>query len=124
VLAPDRRLTVLAVDDDLLVLSNAVAMLEALGHTAFGASSVPDALAVLRDQPGVEVLLTDQAMPNQTGVELIEQARKDRPELAVILATGYAELKTGLPPAVIRLSKPFGIESLATALAESVELAP
>jgi PAS domain S-box-containing protein len=118
-----RRVTVLAVDDDMLVLSNAVAMLEALGHTAFGATSAQEALAVLREQPGIEVVLTDQAMPELTGVELIELARQDRPELRIILASGYPQLKTVLPPGVVRLSKPFGIESLAAALAQSVTLA-
>jgi CheY-like chemotaxis protein/anti-sigma regulatory factor (Ser/Thr protein kinase) len=121
--AAPRRLTVLAVDDDQLVLSNDVAMLEALGHTAYGAASAEDALAVLREQPGIEVVITDQAMPDVTGVELIELARKDRPELRMILASGYPQLKAGLPSGVVRLTKPFGIDGLAAALAESVRLA-
>jgi FixJ family two-component response regulator len=51
-------------------------------------------------------MLTDQAMPGMTGTELAEIARKERPTLPVLLATGYADVPAGqirLP----RLSKPY-----------------
>ena len=117
---PARRLTVLAVDDDALVLASTVALLEALGHTALGAASAEEAMVTLRQRPDIEVLLTDQAMPKMTGTELLQHARVERPGLAMILTTGYSDLKTGVPEAVLKLSKPFEIGALEDALARTV----
>lgn len=114
-------LTVLVVDDDPLVLTNTAAMLETMGHVVHTADSAGDALVVLRDRPDIDILLTDQAMPNMSGVELIEEVGRAHPGLGVILATGYTDLKSSIPQGISRLGKPFGLEALATALADSVK---
>ena len=62
-----RPLTVLAVDDDALVLMNTVAMLEDLGHSVFEAYSGREALEILRREDSVDLVITDQAMPQMTG---------------------------------------------------------
>jgi CheY-like chemotaxis protein len=116
--APMRKLRVLAVDDDALVLFNTVAMLEDLGHTAFEAHSGAHALEILK-QEDVDVVITDQAMPKMTGVQLIEAVKAERPELPVILATGYAELPGGVTIDGPTLNKPFSERALAAALAAS-----
>src|SRR5262249_10406072 len=85
-----RPLTILVVDDDLLVLLGTVGMLEDLGHTVVEATTGEAALGVLRSGVPIDILLTDQAMPGMTGTELIKQARAQRPGLPVILPTGYA----------------------------------
>jgi PAS domain S-box-containing protein len=113
-------LTVLAVDDDALVRMNTVAMLQELGHTALEAPSGKEALALLTRDTSIELLVTDQAMPQMTGVQLIEAARKLRPGLPAILATGYADLATVLPSDVPRLTKPFELEVLARVMAETM----
>jgi CheY-like chemotaxis protein len=59
-------------------------------------------------------------MPVMTGLQLIEILRARRPELPVILATGYAELPPGLSASIGRLSKPFTQRALAQALAATV----
>jgi CheY-like chemotaxis protein len=56
-------LTVLVVDDDPLVLTNMAAMLDDLGHKVFEASSARKALAILRRESGIQLVVTDQAMP-------------------------------------------------------------
>jgi CheY-like chemotaxis protein len=112
-----RRLVVLVVDDDSLVLASTVAMLEELGHTALGASSAAEALESLRNGQAVHLLITDQAMPQMTGEQLIELVRHEHPALPAILATGYAELGSELPPSIGRLNKPFGQQALAAAVA-------
>jgi PAS domain S-box-containing protein len=109
-------LVVLAVDDDPLVLLNTVAMLEDLGHEAFSASSGKQALDILRRDDRVDVVLTDQAMPHMTGVQLAHAIAKEWPELQVILATGYAEVKEGSAAGLRKLSKPFTQNELATEL--------
>jgi PAS domain S-box-containing protein len=113
-------LTVLAVDDDALVLMNTVAMLQELGHTVLEVPSGKEALAMLARDPSIDLLLTDQAMPQMTGVQLIEAVRVVRPGLPAILATGYAELAMALPPNVPRLSKPFDLDALSRAIVSAV----
>lgn len=123
-----RPLTVLVVDDDPLVAMGHVAMLEDLGHAVIEASSGREALELLEANPGVQVVITDQAMPGMTGAELAERIRELRPGLPIILATGGigpgqspAEMRVQLP----RLSKPFRQSDLALALARALPpLAP
>ena len=113
--APVRKLRVLAVDDDALVLFNTTAMLEDLGHVAFEAASGVQALEVLRHEQ-IDLVITDQAMPQMTGVQLLEAIRGEWPGLPVILATGYAELPGGAGAGLPRLAKPFSEDELARAI--------
>ncbi|HEX3675096.1 MAG TPA: PAS domain S-box protein [Rhizomicrobium sp.] len=112
---PDRALRVLAVDDDSLVLFNTTAMLEDLGHTVFEAYSGAGALEILRREP-VDLVITDQAMPGMTGMQLIDAIKAEWPEISVVLATGYAELPGGVEAKVPKLGKPFSEKDLAAIL--------
>jgi len=114
--ASARTLRVLAVDDDGLVLFNTAAMLEDLGHVVLEATSGAQALAILRREP-VDLVITDQAMPQMTGMQLLETIRTEWPGMPVILATGYAELPGGAGAGVPRLGKPFSEQDLARAIA-------
>jgi CheY-like chemotaxis protein len=103
-----RNLTVLVVDDDPLVLTNMAAMLEDLGRIVHEASSAIEALSILGRESAIELVLTDQAMPQMTGAELIGAIRDRWPKLPVILATGFAELPPDIDPLQqITLAKPF-----------------
>jgi CheY-like chemotaxis protein len=113
---PQTLLVVLAVDDDELVLNNTVAMLEDLGHTAIAAPSAEAALEALRKDDSIDVVITDQVMPHMTGAQLAEAIKAEWPQIAVVLATGFAETPAsalGLP----RLSKPFTQVELSERLA-------
>jgi PAS domain S-box-containing protein len=114
-----RALNILAVDDDPLVLTNMSAMLADVGHRVFEAASAREALDILRRESSIDLVLTDQAMPRMTGLQLIEEIRKDWPDLPVILATGFAELPPGDDPLVVTLAKPF----LQYDLGQAVDLA-
>jgi CheY-like chemotaxis protein len=109
-------LVVLAVDDDALVLMNTAAMLEDLGHKVLQAMSGKKALEILQQEKHVDLLIVDQAMPQMTGSQLIEAIRAQRPDLPVLLATGYAELSAGTGIGIPRLSKPFGQRHLMDAV--------
>jgi len=113
-----RPLTVLAVDDDRLVLMNTVAMLEDMGHTVLEATSGHQALEIMRQHATLDLLITDEAMPQMTGLQLAKIVQAERPGLPIILATGYAEVPrdSTLP----KLSKPFFQDDLARAVAEAV----
>lgn len=113
-----RRLEILVVDDDPLVLTGTVSMLEDLGHTVHAASSAAEALRVLGEQPRISVVLSDQVMPSMSGLQLFERLRRERSELRLILASGFAELPADLDPALGKLAKPFDMEQLARAIAK------
>lgn len=113
-------LTVLAVDDNALVLMNLAALLEDLGHKVIEARSGTEALDLLRQAKTVDLVVIDQAMPGMTGVQLASAIKKEWPTTAIILATGYAELPTGTDPDLPKLSKPFRQEGLARVIADCV----
>jgi PAS domain S-box-containing protein len=110
-----RPLTVLAVDDDGLVLMNTIAMLEDLGHRAIEATSASKALEIIAREPAIDLVITDQAMPQMTGLQLAREIRTSRPGLPIIIATGYAELPTGNAD-FPKLDKPFFEQQLAAAI--------
>ena len=116
-----RRLKILAVDDDALVLMNTAALLEDLGHDVYEASSGEEALARYAEHPDIDLLITDQAMPNMTGAKLAETLRAARPRLPIIIASGYGELPASAPPFLVRLGKPFSQALLADALAKATD---
>jgi CheY-like chemotaxis protein len=111
-----RRLSVLVVDDDLLVLENTAAMLEDLGHAVVEARSGEEALALLRRTRTVDLVVTDYAMPGMTGLELADVVAAERSDTVILLSTGYAELPTGARPNLPRISKPFDQAALAKAI--------
>ena len=112
----DERLVVLAVDDDPLVLTNTVAMLDDLGHNVLVANSGDEALVIFQRHPEIDFVLTDEVMPGLSGSQLAEKIQELRPMTNVAVASGYADLspasahhRTALP----RLAKPFTLAQLA-----------
>ena len=114
--APLPPLTILAVDDDALVLMNTEAILEDLGHRVLVAHRGRQALEILAQSPEIDLLVTDQSMPGMTGLELAAAARRERPDLPILIATGYGDLPA-LMPSMARLGKPFLQADLAEAIA-------
>jgi PAS domain S-box-containing protein len=111
-----RPLTILAVDDDALVLMNTVHMLEDLGHTVFEAYSGNEALEILRREDSIDFVVTDQAMPKMTGSELAKIIKREWPDIPVLLATGYADRVRGDDIGLPKLTKPYMQRELADAI--------
>jgi len=111
-----RPLTILAVDDDALVLMNTVHMLEDLGHTVFEAYSGNEALEILRREDSIDLVVTDQAMPKMTGTELAKIIKRQWPDIPVLLATGYADRVRGDDIGLPKLTKPYMQRELADAI--------
>jgi PAS domain S-box-containing protein len=119
--AVTKPMTVLAVDDDPLVLMNTVMMLEDMGHTVVEANSATQALTIL-DQRNVDMVITDQAMPRMTGIQLAANIEERWRDVAIIIATGYAELpKDANMLHLVRLTKPFTECQLAAAVGDAVQ---
>ena len=113
---PRRTGTVLVVDDEELVRVATADMLGELGFQVVEAESGAEALAILNDRPGIDFLVTDHLMPAMTGMELITAARTQRPELPVLIVSGYSDLG-GITPGLPRLQKPFRQHELAAIVA-------
>jgi PAS domain S-box-containing protein len=90
-LLPTGTETVLVVEDDPFVRSYARKRLESLGYAVIAAVNGKDALEKLRADVRVDVLFTDIVMPGGiNGWELADLAQRIRPELPVLLTSGYA----------------------------------
>ena len=121
----DRRATVLVVDDEADLASMTCAMLRALGYEAVSSTHAAMALSILRDDPfAIDLLITDQTMPGMTGDELALGAKAIRPDLPIILCTGYsARLNESVAKqvgAVALLFKPLSRDDLAEAVAQAL----
>jgi PAS domain S-box-containing protein len=118
--ADSKSLVVVVVDDDQLVLTNTKAMLEDFGHTVIDAISGPAALEVIRKTPHVDLVITDQAMPQMTGMQLAAAIRVDWPNLPILLVSGYAELPSKTAFELPKLAKPFSLDDLEDAVARTI----
>jgi CheY-like chemotaxis protein len=111
-----RKLVILVVDDDSLVLTNTSAMLQDAGHIVIEASSGPQALERIRSALHVDLLITDQAMPQMTGLQLAAAVRVEWPEMPILLVSGYAELPASDLFKLPKLAKPYSLEDLRRAV--------
>lgn len=109
-------LTLLAVDDDELVLFGTAGMLEAAGHRVLTARSGGEALDLLQTNQ-IDVLITDHAMPLMSGAQLAAVVRGTHPGLPILLVSGYADLPSATPALPLRrLAKPFSQNELLDAV--------
>jgi signal transduction histidine kinase/FixJ family two-component response regulator len=109
-----RPATIMLVDDDALISMSAGEMLRELGHTVIEANSAGEALGALQTLDWkLDLLITDHAMPGMTGAELAAKVRALKPDLPILLATGYADLGQDSAPDLPRLAKPYTQNELA-----------
>jgi CheY-like chemotaxis protein len=117
--AVERRLSILVVEDEALVLMSLVDMLGELGHDVLEAGNAAAALSFLRADGPVQLMLTDVNLPDMKGQALANEARTLRPSLPIVFCTGYRmdvpeELARSGPTGV--LTKPYWLGELEKAL--------
>lgn len=100
-------LRILVVDDEDMVRATTAESLRELGHAVEEANSGPAALAYARTMGTIDLLVTDHMMPGMTGEQLAKQMRQSRPDLPVLLVTGYANLASPDAQKIDILLKPF-----------------
>jgi len=82
---------ILLVDDDESLLSIAKLMLNSLGYEVISESISNKALETFKSNPAhFDLLMTDQSMPNMSGSELITEILKVRPDMPIVLCSGYS----------------------------------
>jgi CheY-like chemotaxis protein len=114
--------TILLVDDERPLVLLGEEMLAAIGYEPIGFDNGPAALAAFRADPDrFDLVLTDEIMPEMSGCELAIAVHEVRPDLPVVLMTGYAGHvgSQRLQAAGIRdvLSKPLSSAPLSLCLA-------
>ncbi|MEJ0042457.1 MAG: CHASE3 domain-containing protein [Rhizomicrobium sp.] len=116
--APPRRRKVLVVEDVGLIRMTTVDMVQELGLDTAEAGDGAEALAILQNDPAIDILLTDLGLPGMNGRQLMEEALRLRPDIKIIVASGYStEDEVGGPQhEVVRLIKPFDLAALRRAL--------
>ncbi|HSP24601.1 MAG TPA: response regulator [Saliniramus sp.] len=109
---PQSPLRILVVDDDVLIQMATSDMVLDLGHEVLEVGSGGGALELLRGGEKIDLVITDQAMPGMSGLELAREIRSFLPDMPILLASGYGDLPDNhldLP----LLGKPFRMEDLA-----------
>jgi PAS domain S-box-containing protein len=116
---------VLLVDDTAAVLQTLGAMLGGAGYVVAKAGNGEEALRVVSSGAALHCIVTDYAMPGMSGVELLRKVAALRPELPVLVVTGFPGLDTlrDLPDHVQILRKPFPRAELLRRVAGMVERA-
>ena len=108
--------TVLVVEDEDSVRMLIVEVLAELGYQALQASNGDGALAHIKSQTPIELLITDVGLPGMNGRQVAEIARESRPGLPVLFVTGYAPnaaiRSNFLDPGMEMISKPFAMRDL------------
>jgi CheY-like chemotaxis protein len=110
--APGEHEQILIIDDDTSIVMVLQEILENQGYTVTSASSGAEALEQIRREPArFDLVITDLTMPQMTGLELARALSSLRPNLPVVLITGYGDAisPSEYQAAGIRewLSKPF-----------------
>jgi CheY-like chemotaxis protein len=115
---------VLLVEDEAFLRELVMENLQDAGYSVFEAGDGHAGVAILGSDVRIDVLLSDIKLPDIDGYEVARIGKKLRPELKVILMTGYAP--SPLPPAlqtqVFRvLQKPFSLSSLPDTVAAALQ---
>lgn len=114
-------LSVLVVEDEPTVRAVAVDMLQDAGFAVLAAPDGPTALALLQEGAQVDILFSDVVMPGgMTGVDLAREARRLRPGIGVLLASGYAAealTQHGGAGEFDLIGKPYDVETVLTRIA-------
>jgi CheY-like chemotaxis protein len=109
--------TILLVDDNPDITGVLADILQIKGYAVHAANSGAEALLLMREHP-VDLLLTDIRMPGMNGLELSRAARKNYPDLFIIIMTAYAAdelIQQALAEGVKTvLTKPLDMKFLAT----------
>ena len=93
---PEGHETVLVVEDNDLVLELVVEMMRDLGYQVLTAIDANSALWIIQHDDRIQLLFTDVMMPeHMNGIDLARAARRHRPDLKVLLTSGYAGFDAG-----------------------------
>jgi CheY-like chemotaxis protein len=117
---------ILFVDDEEVVVDASVRILQRLGYDVSSAMSGNDALSIFRAHPdSFDLIITDMTMPGLTGIELARELMLIRPDIPIVLCTGYSQMitpenlnTTGIKEFIV---KPFNRSEIAAVIRSVLE---
>src|SRR5262249_7510093 len=118
-----QSLRILAVDDQPMLTEMLVEYLQAESHKVFTANSADAALKQMQEVPDFDLVITDKAMPGMNGLEFAHAVRQFRPEMPIMLLTGFGEEERNSEAAKevdLILGKPVDQRSLRKAIGDLV----
>jgi PAS domain S-box-containing protein len=124
--APEEKFGhVLLVEDDTEVAALTMEMLDSIGYSVTHVASPAAALGALANGRDVDIVFSDVMMPGgMSGVDLAQEIRRRRPDLPIVLATGYVEAARGaMAEGLEVLAKPYQLDALAHALKDHLSSA-
>ena len=90
---PEGNETLLVVDDEKTIVEAIQTLLERLGYKVVGRTGSVEALEVFLAQPDAfDMVITDMTMPRMTGAGLAKEVKKARPDVPIIICTGFSEM--------------------------------
>jgi DNA-binding NtrC family response regulator len=117
--------TILVVDDEKSQRDTLAGILKEWGHQVHTAATAEEALAMLGNEP-INLILTDLRMPGMSGVDLLTQSRKARPDIAVIVMTAFGTIEGAVQAmregARDFLPKPIDLDYLEVIVARTMEM--
>jgi len=109
---------ILIVDDNVDMLKFFQKALEREGHVTVQATNGLEALEILQNQDGIDLILSDIRMPIKSGIDILKEVRTKYPAIKVVLITGYAQVEEYLQAmeygAYEYLTKPIRVNDLLT----------
>ena len=116
---------ILLVEDNDKVREATVNRLESLGYAVVEAKTGPEAITLLKSGEPIALVFSDIVMPGgMTGYDVAEWVRSMKPDLKVLLTSGYSDMPLAVSEAARKvkvLGKPYTREQLACALREALE---
>ena len=97
---------VLVVEDMPQIRATAIQLFQELGCAVFDAYNGHGALKILEARPEIQVLFADVRMPGMSGPELAQAARRLRPDLRIVLTSGYVS-RDAIPDGIPFVPKPW-----------------
>ena len=116
---------ILYVDDEPAIGLILQDTLEQMGHSAIGASNVPEALGAL-ERGGIDLIISDYKMPGLSGLEFLELLREQGRDIPLIMLTGFATIEHAVAAikagAADYITKPMRPDQLEHAVSTALEL--
>ena len=126
-ISESKKLSFLVVDDEQQVRELMVEILNLLGHKTFSAADGKEAIEIFNNNPDIDIIALDLTMPEMNGVETFQQMIQIKPDVKVILCSGYSpegkyevRFTKGCIPAAF-LKKPYGLSALKSAICQVIQ---
>lgn len=121
----DKKINILVVDDEQIVLDSVTKHLRKKGYVLHCVLSSQEALDKMKNSE-IDIVLTDLMMPDIDGLELMTLVKEDKPNLPVVMITGYATINTALRATQLGafdyIAKPFSKKELLAVVQRAADL--